>query len=639
MSDRSAKATQDIIEYFDRSPLTKVPSDCSLRVHGARWSNVSLALSGDSSMHDLSDIREVQGLSLNKTVSQARLSRPASLDGGFAYTETPSATDSMVDVHLSTAGTYITAPDHTSYPKSQMPLPFELPATTAATQKDFDCNPNDQTEAQAQNSVQLECSITDTITSDNHEISAQGTCKPTIFIEGTETSQGERVVDGLASSLRKLVSFQIQDEHPKQPISPATNEFKFPPNGKTEFPRPLSTPFEEHSGLVAMRPVPFAVEPLYKKLCSSNPSLADFIGSEHSDDLDLPHKVQDRTSKTLEGQPGLGASSADHNRKQRRVVDWVGTIPDSPCSNSGSIDYDDLGIFHARKAGGNGTVSVYQRTSNVEESSILGTSARYGNTDFKEFWKKAEAKSISPGPFSPEKGHFSPPSSAEVSPRPDGPASSQQKGKGPLLTTTIPSHLKNTLESSLGPALERNLLHALSASLPTATPPAISGSARSRGLSTRRLPTSPIPHASESGSSISTELSPSELALGPANSLETSVSLDHLRPAPIPKVPTHEDHLHPALRAYPFFNPADHVDNGIAPVHGPTTRKAAELGPRKHIRFTTEEPPTLSRDYMESPMRGEFAQAAKEMSTKAVLRKVKKSLLLYLSDCGINDRC
>ena len=591
-------------------------------------------------MHAPSDIPEVQGLSLNKTVSHARLSRPASLDGGFAYTETPSATDSMVEVCLSTAGTYITAPDPTSYPKSQMPLPFELPATTAATQEHFGCNLNDETEAQAQNLVQLERSNTDIITSDNHEISAQGTCKPTIFNEGTETSQGERVVGGLASSLQNPVSFQIQDEYPKQPISPATNKFKSPPNGKTEFSRPFSTPFEEHSGLVATRPVPFAVEPLYKKVCSSNnPSLADFIGSDHSDDLDLAHKVQDRTSETLEGQPGLGGSSADHNRKQRRVVDWVGTIPDSPCSSSGSINYDDLGIFHGRKAGGNGTVSVYQRTSNVEESSILGTSARYGNTDFKEFWKKAEAKSISPGPFSPEKGHFSPLSSAEVSPRPDGPANSQQKGKSPLLTTTIPSHLKNTSESSLSPALERNLLHALSASLPTATPLAISGSARSRGLFTTRLPTFPIPHASESGSSISTELSPSELALGPANSLETSVSLDHLRPAPIPKVPTHEDHLHPALRAHPFFNPADHVDNGIAPVHGPSTRKTAEPGPRKHIRFTTEEPPTLSRDYMESPMRGEFAQAAKEMSTKTVLRKVKKSLFVYLSDCGMNDSC
>lgn len=639
MSDRSAKATQDIIEFFDRSPLTKFPSDSSLRAHGARWSNVSVALSEGFSMHDLSDIREVQGLSLNKAISQARLSRPASLDGGFAYTETSSATDSMVDVCLSTAGTYKTAPEHASYPKSQLPLPFELPVTTAVNQRHFDYSIGDQIEAQAQNSVHLKRSNTDTITFGNHKIVAQGTGKSTIFNEGTETSQGDHFADGFASSLQKLTSFQIQDEHPKRTTSLPTNEFNSPPNGKNELSRPLSTPLEERSGSVAMLPVPFPVEPLHKKLCSNNPSQADFTGSAHSDGLDSPHKVQNRTSETLEGQPGLGASSTDHNQKQRRVVDWVGTIPDSPCSISGSIDYDDLGIFHGRKAAGNETVSLYHRTSNGEEPSILGTSARYGNTDFKEFWKKAEAKSISPGPFSPENGHFSPPSSAEVSPRPDGTTGSQQKGKSPLITTTIPSPLKNTSESSLTPALKCNLLHQLSTSPPRVPPLATSGSVVSRALFTSYLPTHPISYASASGSSISTELSPSELALGPANSLGTSVSLDHLRPAPIPKVPTHEDHLHPALRAYPFFNPADHVDGVIAPVHGSATRTNPKSGLRGHIRFATEEPPSLSRDYMESPMREEFARVAKEMSTKSVLKKVRKRIRLYSADCGMDNRC
>ena len=606
MSDRSAKATQDIIEFFDRSPLTKFPSDSSLRAHGARWSNVSVALSEGFSMHDLSDIREVQGLSLNKAISQARLSRPPSLDGGFAYTEeTSSATDSMVDICLSTAGTYKTAPEHTSYPKSQMSIPFELPVTTAVTQKHLDCNIGDQTEAQVQNSVHLECSNTDTITSGNHKILARGTGKSTGFNEGTETSQAGRFADGVASSLQKLLSFQVQDEHPKRTTSLATNKFNSPPNGKTELSRPLSTPLEERPG-----------------------SVADFTGSENSNGLDSPHKVQNRTSETLEGQPVLSASSTDHNQKQRRVVDWVGTIPDSPCSIRGSIDYDDLGIFHGRKAARNETVSLYHSTNNGEELSILATSARYGNTDFKEFWKKAEAKSISPGPFSPENGHFSPHSSAEVSPRPDGTTGSQQKGKSPLLTSTIPSPLRNTSESSLTPALKCNLLHQLSTSRPIVAPLATPGSAGSRVLFPRHLPTQPISYASASGSSISTELSPSELALGAANSAGTSVSLDHLRPAPIPKVPTHEHHLHPALRAYPFFNPADHVDDVIAPRKGPAARTNRKSGLRAHIRFATEEPPTLSRDYMESPMREEFARVAKEMSTKSVLKKVRKRVLL-----------
>ena len=639
MSDRSAKATQDIIEFFDRSELTKIPSDSSLRVHGARWSNISIAPTGDFSMDDLSGIQEVQGLSLNKATLQARLSRPASLDGAFAYTETPSAADSVVDVCLSTAGTYITAPEHTPRPKSQMPVPFELPPTPTATQKHFDCYLDYQTETPVQNSVQLERSNTDTTTSNNHKIVAQGTSKLTIFNEGTETAQSDRFVDGVASSIQKLASFRIQDEYPKRPISPATSRFRSPPNGKTELSRSLSIPSEEPSGVVAVRPVPFAVEPLYNKLCSSNPSLADFTGSEHSDDLDSPYKVQNRTSETVEGEPGLGAASAEDNQKQRRVVDWVGTIPDSPCSNSGSINYDDLGIIHGRKAAGNETDSVYQRNSNGEDRSMLGSSARYGNTEFEEFWKKVEAKSISPGPFSPEKGHFSPPSSAEVSPRPDGTPSSQQKGKSPLLATTT---LKKNSERSLTPALQRNLLRQLSASPPpTFTPPAVSGSARSRALVTERLPAHAIPHASVSGSSISTELSPSEVALGPANTLETSVSLDHLRPAPIPKSPTHENHLHPALRAYPFFNPADHLDNGIAPVpvQEPTTRKIEEPRRRERVRFAMQERPTLSRDYMESPMRGEFARIAKEKSTKTVLKKVKKPIFLYLLDCGIDNRC
>lgn len=582
-------------------------------------------------MDDLSGIQEVQGLSWNKTISKARLSRPASLDGGLAHTET----------RLSTAGTYLTAPEPTPYPKSQVPLPFEVPANIEAIQKHFDSNLDGQRGTQAQNSVQSERSNADAVTSNNHEILAQGTSKSTISDERTRTSQADLLVDDLTSSVRKLVPFEVQDEYPKRPVSPAINKFKSKSslNGKTELSRSLSMVLEERSDPVAVLPVPFAVETLYKKLCSSNPSLANFTGSEHSDNLDSPQNVQNRTSETLEGQPDLGISFEDHHQKHRRVVDWVETIPDSPCSDSGSIIHDDLGIFHGRKAGGNETVSVYQRNSNEEETPILGTSARYGNTDFKDFWKKAEAKKISPGPFSPESGHFSPVSSVEVSPRPDGTANSQQKRKSPLLTTTVPAHLKKISESSLTPALKRDLLQQLSASPPAVTPLATSGSARSRALFAKRLPAQPIPLASVSDSSISTELSPEELALDPPYTLGTSFSLDHLRPAPIPKSPTHEDHLHPALRAHPFFNPADHVDNAIAPVaHPPTTRTITDLGPRGKAYFATEESPTLTRDYMESPMRGEFVPVAKEMSTKSMLKRVKKPLFPYLPECRIDDR-
>ena len=638
MSERSAKATQDILEFFDRSPLTRVPSDSSLRAHGARWSNVSLALSGDLSMHDLSDIGEVQGLSLDKTISQGRLSRPASLDGGFACTETPSAADSMVDVCLSIAGTYKTAPEHTSYPKSQMPVPFEIPTSTAVPQNYFDCNIDDQSGAQAQSSVYLEGSITDTITYDNHKILAQDTGKSPIVNEGIDTSQGYRFVDGIALSPRKLIiPIHTQDEYPRRPTSPTTTQFKSRPNGKTELSRTLSAPLEELSGSVAMLPVPFAVEPLYKKLCSSSPSLADFTGSEHSDDLGSPHKMQNRTSETLEGQPGLGASSTDHTQKQRRVVDWVGTIPDSSCSNGGSITYDDLGIFHGQRTRGNESVSLYQRNSSGEEPSPLGIWARHGNTDFDAFWKKAQAKSMSPGPFSPPKGHFSPLSSTEVSPRPDGTTTgSQQKAKSPLASTTTPPNLKKISESSLTPALQRHLLRQLSASPPSITPAAPSGPARPRTTFTSRLPSyDPILRVSaSSGSSISSELSPSELALGPANPFGTSISLDHLRPAPIPKVATHEGHIHPALRAYPFFNSADHVDGVTAPEQGPATRTNTK---KPGVRFATEEdeevPPGLSRDYMGNPMREEFARVAKEMSKRAALKKVRN----HLADCGIDD--
>ena len=631
MSEKSAKATQDILEFFDRSPLTKVPSDSSLRAHGARCSNVSLTLSGDLSTHDLSDIREVKGLSLSKTISHGRLSRPASLDGGFACTETPSAAGSMADVCLSTAGTYKTAPEHTSRSKSEIPVPFEIPASTAVTQEYVDCNTDDQSEAQAPNSVYLEGSTTDTITSDNHKILAQGTGKSLIFNEGTENSQGYRFVDSIASSPRRLIRFHSQDEFPRRPTSPTTTKFKSRPNGKTELSQPLSASLEEGSGSVAMLPVPFAVGPLYKKLCSSSPSLAEFTGSQHGDDVGSPHKMQNRTSETGEGQPGLGASSTDHTQKQRRVVDWVGTIPDSPCSNAGSITYDDLGIFHGRKAGGNETVSLYQRNSSGEDPSTVGNSARHGNTDFEAFWKKAQAKSMSPGPFSPPKGHFSPPSSNEVSPRPDGTtAGSQQKAKSPLPSTTTPPSVKKISESSLTPALQRHLMRQLSSSPPSVTPPAPSGPARSRAILTNRLPSyDPILHLSaSSGSSISSELSPSELALGPANPFGTSVSLDHLRPAPIQKLPTHEDHLHPALRPYPVFNPADHVDGVTAPVHDPSVRtNTKEPRRRERVRFATEEdevPPGLSRDYRGNPVREEFARVAKEMSTRAALKKVRK---------------
>ncbi|KAL8795684.1 MAG: hypothetical protein Q9195_001922 [Heterodermia aff. obscurata] len=575
-------------------------------------------------MHDLGDIQEVQGLSLNETIAQARLSRPASLDGGFAYTETHSTTNSMDDVCFSSAGTYITAAEQTSLPKSQMPLPFNVPTTIAAVPNHFDSNLDGQTEAQAQNSVQLEHSNANTITSDNHKILAQGTSTSTIYNEGTEASQSDRLVGGVASSVRKLVS-GIQDEYPERPVSPATHQFEYPLSGKTELPRPLSTLLEESSGSVAMHPVPSAVKPLFKSFYSSGSSLADLTDSEDSDNLDSPYQGQNCISKTLEGQPGLGASSADDNQKQRRVFDWVEAIPNSSYSDSGSRNHDDLGIFQGRKVGGNETVSVDQHTSNEDGPSILGTSTRNANTDFEECWKKAESKLISLGPFSPDTGHFSPPSSVEVSPRPDRTASSQQNRKSPLLTTTIPSHLQKFPESSLTPALKHNLLHQVPASPPTVTPPATSGSAGSRALLARRPPTPQIPLASVSGSSISTELSPSELAVGPVHSLGASVSLDHLRPAPITKVSMQEDHLHPALRAHPFFNPADHLDDIIAPVeHRPTAQTITEPGPRGQIRFQNEEPPSLTRDFMESPMRGEFALAAKEMSTKEVLKKKLK---------------
>ena len=38
-------------------------------------------------------------------------------------------------------------------------------------------------------------------------------------------------------------------------------------------------------------------------------------------------------------------------------------------------------------------------------------------------------------------------------------------------------------------------------------------------------------------------------------------------------------------------------------------------------------------------MRGEFVPVAKEMSTKGMLKRVKKSLFPYLPECRIDDRC
>ena len=143
--------------------------------------------------------------------------------------------------------------------------------------------------------------------------------------------------------------------------------------------------------------------------------------------------------------------------------------------------------------------------------------------------------------------------------------------------------------------------------------PIISYSTISTNLSPEELAAGPVPGALNASISldhlrsapISSDLSPEELAAGPVPSaLNASISLDHLRPAPISKEPVYDGHLHPAQRTNTYFNPADNVDDGV-------------LLLRQRIYEKT------GRDCGLGPMPGESAEIAAKQSTKAFMKKVR----------------
>lgn len=621
MRGKSGRVSQDIVEFFDQSLLTRVSSDNSLRGDGTIWTDhkaISAALRGEFSLVTLDNAHTVQGLAVNEMNHKGRLSRPASLDGGLADYETSSNSSSRADIRASSIGTFLTAPEQSAYHVSREIPRTELEATTSVIQeyplKEYD----EQQNANGQGSPILDRTNAGTITSQTEGTLAEGFQVSPDNSQATVTFQNELFILSAGSPKRKPVPFRIQDDRLKRPISPATYNLKIHANSQTVASHSFATFMKEYSSPLAVPPA----KPLYKELCSSGLPPSGHNELQHSLGVDSPYPVQARVSWRLGDEEGLESPITGNDKDRQRFLDWVNSVPEKPFSDEETCKEQKLSIEkHA---------SVRLKTTK-EQDENKETCTVEKNPAFDRFWSKAGTKTITPGFFSPAKGHFSPPTSPDSQLQPSTAtttahsyhAEKNSDSQSVLTTDSEDSDLYWSSKGPQGDLYDEELARVAQQD----TSPKKSASVVQRIKHSPRPLRQPKVRQQLSNSSTSSELSSEELVLGPVKSLGASVSLDHLRLAPISKTPTFDDHLHPAQRANPYFNPSDNVDDGITLVPRPRPQDINTLFPEyrpcQDVYSMTGEAPRLSRDFAKSPMRDEFAKMAKEKSTKAVLKKVK----------------
>ena len=641
MKGRSGRVGQDIVEFFDQFSLTRVPSDNSLRGDGAIWTDIKAipaALSGEYSLMTLDDFHTIQGLVVNGMDHKGRLSRPASLDGGLAVSETSSNSPSRVDIRASSTGTFLTAPEQRSHYIYQESPRLELEASTPVIQEYSHKKHDDQQNSQVEGSSILDRKNAGSITSHSHGTLAKGVQVSRGSSQATATIRNDLLIDSAGSSKCKPVSFRIQDDRLKRPISPATYSFNFPSDNRTVAPHSPVACTKGHSSPLAVPSTPFAAELLDEELHSSDIPPSGHNKLQYSFAVDSPYPSQTRVSWRLGDEEGLESPTTENDKNRQRFLDWVKSVPEKyfsdeePCTKQ----------MREQKPSTENHTTVHQK--NTKEGDTIKETYDIENISaFDRFWSKAGTKTITPGFFSPAKGHFSPPTSPDlqlqaVTATPST-AHTDYVGKSSVSQSvlTTDSEDSDLYWSSKGPL--RDLYHEeVTRMAQQNSPPKRAASEVQRiKHSSGRHHESKVPQILSS-SSFPSNLSSDELILGPVKSLDASVSLDHLRLAPISKLPTFDDHVHPAQRVNPYFNISDNVNDGITLVPQPreeVNTTPPKYEPSQYVYSTVEEAPRLSRNFAKSPMRDEFAEMAKEKSTKAALKKVRTLVLTSVLECVI----
>ena len=392
-----------------------------------------------------------------------------------------------------------------------------------------------------------------------------------------------------------------------------------------------------HSSPLAVPSTPFAAEPLNEELYSSRLPPSGHNKLQTGFAVDSPYPVQTRVSWRLGDEEGLESPTTENDKNRQRFIDWVSSVPEK--------SFSDEELCTKQMQEQKSSIEKHTNENQVANEEGDGNNERCDaekNSAFERFWSKAETKTISPGFFSPAKGHFSPPTSPDlqlqaVTATPST-AHSHHAGKSSVCESYLTADSEDSDLYWLSKAPERDLYNEEIART------AQRDNSPKRSVSTvQRIKHSPGPlHQSKasqqlSSSSFPSDLSSGELVLGPVKQLNASVSLNHLRLAPISKTPAFDDHLHPAQRASPYFNPSDNVDDGITLVPQPQRVNTAfpEHEPSQYVYSSIEEAPRPSRDFARSPMRPEFAEMAKEKSTKAALKKVRPIIFSGLLECVI----
>lgn len=651
MSAKSGHVAKDLVELFNKSPLTRIKTNDSLRA-GATWSDfdgIPEALEGEYSNENLDTVENSTDIVMNKTNLKARLSKPASLDGALAFSEPSSTSPSIVDIRTSTTGTFLTAFERASHYPSPASPPFELPVPFEAPEQQFSKDLDNQPKAQSPNTTVLERPYAYTTSSSSGRALIMGYEKAPATNVAMVVAQDDPFVDASGPPQRKPAPSQIQDKRLKRPISPATHNFKVSSKGQIETLRSSTARLRERPSSVEKRSALPADEPFFRNLCQGNTSPRERHDLRHNNDLGDPDKVRALVLDPLQREVALGTLSIDHREKLQRINKWVESSGENTLSRAQSCT-EEIKISKEQFPEEVEGFCANQAIVAKEEEQKQQTSVRYSNHHFEKFWEKVERKTILPGPFSPEKGTFSPGSSLKSSnipksarrlkpePHPRTPfrtTQSQQNGTSQSLAsaeffndnawseTSSEHHHRDRawLSPGLQPKNYEREVAAAAQKLAFSHPLTRSGSAIHRPIRLNRPVRQPVVCPQHSASTISTELTPRQPVPGPENSLCKSISLDHLRPAPISKTRIFDDHLHPAYRAHPYFNPSDYVNDGISLAGQEVNTLCSEYS--THQQFYSVKGPHLSRDYGKSPMRAEFAEIAKEKSTKAVIKKVR----------------
>ena len=212
------------------------------------------ALKGQISTDDLEDIESVKQLVIKKRNTKATLSRPASLDGGLAFTEASSVAPSIPELRTPRTETFVTAREQTSRYPSQLLPPFELPATPIQElQSRLDGLP-----LYAGQRLQIDEYLTSSAFSSLDILNlANGSTEYAERKAATNTAQVDPFADALSSTQRKSDVYHIQDDHLKCPISPATYNFTTPSKSQLTYQHSLAahiSKLHSHSDVQTFRP-------------------------------------------------------------------------------------------------------------------------------------------------------------------------------------------------------------------------------------------------------------------------------------------------------------------------------------------------------------------------------------------------